>query len=177
VCFLRGIRFDRFGSSSDPSLNGRLHYPNNIDRSLNEDTDDKIRSEFDRLLFLQTYRETDRFFAVSGVQFPQHDRDQLHFRRVVFVQQLKNRVGLDLDKETVLRITLNLDGSPITSKSHSPITLGNFSCINLVSIIRCSSFPRNPVYVRYVDSSPLGFSLSSHRHSYIGLVFSSPFID
>jgi len=26
-------------------------------------------------------------------------------------------------------------------------------------------------------SSPLGFSLSSHRHSYIGLVFSSRFID
>ncbi len=34
---------DRFGSSSDPSLNGNLHYPNNIDRSLNEATDDKIR--------------------------------------------------------------------------------------------------------------------------------------
>jgi hypothetical protein len=34
-----------------------------------------------------------------------------------------------------------------------------------------------PVYARHVDSSPLGFSLSSHRHSYIGLVFSSRFID
>jgi hypothetical protein len=34
---------DRFGSSSNPSLNGNLHYPDNIDRSLNEDTDDKIR--------------------------------------------------------------------------------------------------------------------------------------
>ena len=28
------IADDRFGSSSDPSLNGNLHYPNNIDRSL-----------------------------------------------------------------------------------------------------------------------------------------------
>ncbi len=37
------ITHDRFGSSSDPSLNGNLHYPNNIDRSLNEDADDKIR--------------------------------------------------------------------------------------------------------------------------------------
>jgi hypothetical protein len=27
-----------FGSSSDPSLNGNLHYPNDIDRSLNVDT-------------------------------------------------------------------------------------------------------------------------------------------
>jgi hypothetical protein len=37
------ITHDRFGSSSDPSLNGNLHYPNNIDRSLNETDDDKIR--------------------------------------------------------------------------------------------------------------------------------------
>ena len=37
------IAHDRFGSSSDPSLNGNLHYPNNIDRSLNEAADDKIR--------------------------------------------------------------------------------------------------------------------------------------
>ncbi len=37
------ITHDRFGSSSDPSRNGNLHYPNNMDRSLIEDTDDKIR--------------------------------------------------------------------------------------------------------------------------------------
>ena len=30
------IAHDRFGSSSDPSLNGHLHYPNDIDKSLNE---------------------------------------------------------------------------------------------------------------------------------------------
>ncbi len=157
------IDHDRFGSSSDPSLNGNLHYPHNIDRSLNEDTDDKIRkyhsdynnktpntvsfmtpipstsgrlhSEFVRLLFSKTHRETDRFFTVSRVQIPQSDRDQ------------------------------------------SPITLANLSSINLVSIFRCSSSPSNPVYERHVDSSPLGFSLSSHRHSYVGLVFSFPFID
>ncbi len=33
------IAHDRFGSSSDPSLNGNLHYPNNIGRSLNETGD------------------------------------------------------------------------------------------------------------------------------------------
>ncbi len=33
-----------------------------------------------------------------------------------------------------------------------------------------------PSYVRRVDPSPLGFSLSSHRHSYIGLLLSSRFI-
>ena len=37
------ISHDRFGSSSDPSLNGNLHYPNDIDRSLNESDADKIR--------------------------------------------------------------------------------------------------------------------------------------
>ncbi len=92
------IAHDRFGSSSDPTLNGTLHYPNpnDIDRSLNETTADKIRkyhsdyynnppnaiafmpvidstsdrlhSEFIRLLFLQAHRETDHFFATSGVQ-------------------------------------------------------------------------------------------------------------
>ncbi len=37
------ITHDRFGSSSDPSINGTLHYPNDIDRSLNESATDKIR--------------------------------------------------------------------------------------------------------------------------------------
>ena len=37
------IDHDRFGSTSDPSINGHLHYPNNIDRSLNEDVTDKMR--------------------------------------------------------------------------------------------------------------------------------------
>jgi hypothetical protein len=90
------IAHDRFGSSSDPNLNGHLHCPNDIDRSLNETVVDKIRKyrsdynnnppnaisfmpaitgtsgrlhgEFVRLLFLQDHRETDRFFADSGVQ-------------------------------------------------------------------------------------------------------------
>jgi len=51
------------------------------------------------------------------------------------------------------------------------------SSINLVFIFRCSSSPSNPVYGRCVDSSTLVFSLSSHRHSYIGLIFRSRFID
>jgi hypothetical protein len=38
------------------------------------------------------------------------------------------------------------------------------------------SGPRNPVYVRRVDPSGLAFSISSHRYSYIGLLFSSYFI-
>jgi hypothetical protein len=37
------ITHDRFGSSSDPSINGHLRYLNDIDRLLNETTADKIR--------------------------------------------------------------------------------------------------------------------------------------
>ncbi len=62
------ITHDRFGSTSDPSINGHLHYPNDVDRSLNESVTDKLRhSEFACLVFLQTHRETDRFFETSGV--------------------------------------------------------------------------------------------------------------
>jgi hypothetical protein len=103
------ITHDRFGSRSDPSLNGDSHYPNDIDKSLNEAAADKIRkyrsdynhnpptvvsfmsdvvstsgrlhSEFVRLLFLQDHRETDFFFSASGVQLVQHDRGLFHFRR------------------------------------------------------------------------------------------------
>ncbi len=81
---------ERFGSSFDPSINGHIHYPNDIDRSLSDAADDKIRkyradynnnppnsisfmsviastsgrlhSEFVCLLFLQAHRETDCFF-------------------------------------------------------------------------------------------------------------------
>ncbi len=87
------IVHDRFGSISDPNLNGRLHYPNDIDKSLNEVVSDKIQkyrseynsnppstvsfmdtitstfgrlhSKFVSLLFLHPHRETDRFFATS----------------------------------------------------------------------------------------------------------------
>ena len=38
-----GITHDRWGSSSDPSLNGQLHYPQDVDRTLNETVTDKIR--------------------------------------------------------------------------------------------------------------------------------------
>jgi hypothetical protein len=141
------IAHDRVGSSSDPTLNGHLKYPNNLDQSLNDEATDKIRkyrtdynnrtpstvsfmpaiastsgrlhSEFVRLLFLQDHRETDRFFAVSGVQSAQLDRDQFHFRHAVFHTRLKSKVGLALAKAAVLRVNLNLDGESITSKSHT----------------------------------------------------------
>jgi len=55
----------------------------------------------------------------SGVQFAQTDRGLFHFRHEAFSQQLKSSVVLALVKAAVLRITLNIDGAPITSKSHT----------------------------------------------------------
>jgi hypothetical protein len=37
------IAHDRVGSSTDPTLNGHLKYPNNLDQSLNDTAADKIR--------------------------------------------------------------------------------------------------------------------------------------
>jgi hypothetical protein len=141
------IDHDRVGSSSDPTLNGHLKYPNNLDQSLNDagadkirkyradynnrtpsavsfmpaiaSTSDRLHSEFVRLLFLQTHRETDRFFTASGVQSAQSDRGQFHFRRAAFSQHLKSKVGLALAKAEALRFNLNIDGTPIESKSHT----------------------------------------------------------
>jgi hypothetical protein len=133
--------------NTDPNLNGHLHYPNDIDTSLNEDvteTNRKYRSDYDNnppdvisfmsavgstsgrlhrefvlLLFLQTHRGTDRFYSVSGVQLAQHDRGQFHYRRVVFSSQLRSKWDNILDKTTTLRITLNKDGAPIVSQTHT----------------------------------------------------------
>jgi hypothetical protein len=83
-------------------------------------TSDRLHSEFVRLLFLQTHRETDRFFAASGVQLVQtHPGGQFHFRRAAFLTDLKNKVGLDLANAAAFRINLKLDGAPIASKSHT----------------------------------------------------------
>jgi hypothetical protein len=132
------IAHERFGSSSDPSLHGHLHYQNNVDGTLNEATTDKIReylsdcnnfmspitstsgclhSEFVYLLFLQDHRETERFSAASEVQLPQSNK-KFHYR-VTFSSQLKSRVGNILDKTAALRVNLNIDGAPIASRSHT----------------------------------------------------------
>jgi hypothetical protein len=42
-----------------------------------------------------------------------------HFLRVVFSSQLKSKVGHILTKDVVLRIMLNIDESPIPSRSHT----------------------------------------------------------
>ena len=89
-----------------------------------------------------------------------------------FLFTVKNRVGLALAKAAALRSTLNLDGAPITSKSHTHPSHSQTS-----RLLTSSLSLGNPVCAMHVDSSSLGFSLSSHRQSYIGLVFTSRLID
>jgi hypothetical protein len=143
------IAHDRIGSSANPALNGTLTHPNNIDESLNKAANDKIRkyradynnnppnavafmpaiagttgrlhSEFIRLLFLQAHRETDRFFAASGVQSAQSNlgASYFHLRRAAVSSLLKSRVGNIIAKASALRVNLNLDGAPIASSSHT----------------------------------------------------------
>jgi hypothetical protein len=142
-------------------------------------TSGRLHSEFIRLLFLQTHRETDRFFAVSGAQLPETDRGLFHFRRygdVLGHPESKSRQNHHQD----CSFTYYTQYCWVTyhfKNTYSPITLANISSIDLVSIFRCSSSPSNPVCVRCVDFSDIVFSLSSHRHSYVGLVFRSRFID
>ncbi len=141
------VAHDGVGSSADPVLNRHLRYPNILDQSLNDTVADKLRkyradynfnpprgvgfmpaiastsgrlhSEFIRILFLQAHRETDRFFAASGVLSAQSDRGFFHYHRVAFSSMIKSRVGNILVKAAALRINLNMDGSSIASKSHT----------------------------------------------------------
>jgi hypothetical protein len=82
-------------------------------------TSDRLHSEFIRILFLQAHRETNRFFAASGVMSAQSDRRFFHYHPAAFSSMLKSRVGNMLTKASVLRINLNTDGSSIASKSHT----------------------------------------------------------
>jgi hypothetical protein len=135
----------------------------------------RLHSEFVRLLFLQAHRETDRFFAASGVQLAQYNcasstttvwRSPYSFDRKCEHSRSGCRTT---DYFEYIRRTFNV------TITHSPIALENLSLINL-SIFRYSSPPRNTVYSRRVDLSALAFSLSSHQHSYVSLLYSSRFI-
>jgi hypothetical protein len=75
-------------------------------------TSGRLHIEFIRLLFLQTHRETDRFFAASGVQLAQPNRGLFHFHRTAFSTTLRSKVGSTLTKAAPLRVNLNIDGTP-----------------------------------------------------------------
>ncbi len=59
------------------------------------------------------------FFAALGVQLAQSNRGLFHFHRTALSSELKAKVGNTLDKDGVLRVNLNIDGVPITSRTHT----------------------------------------------------------
>jgi hypothetical protein len=71
-------------------------------------TSGRLHSEFIRLLFLQTHRETDRFFAASGGQSASSNlgSSYFHFRRAAFSSILKSKCGHIVPKTASLRISL-----------------------------------------------------------------------
>ncbi len=96
---------DRYGSSSDPSLYGHLRYPNDIDRSLKETTADKIRK------YRPDYNNNPPN-TVSFIPDITSTSDPVPLPP-------RGLVGLALGKETTLRINLNIDGTSITSRTHT----------------------------------------------------------
>ena len=82
-------------------------------------TSGRLHSEFIRMLFLQSHRETDRFFAAPGVQPVQSNHGTFHYKHTAFLRQLKSKIGSSLAKAAAMRVNLNIDGTPITSRSHT----------------------------------------------------------
>ncbi len=82
---------DRFGSTSDPDLSGHLHYPNDVDRSLNETVTDKIRK------YRADYNnnppnDTSFMSGIGGtVQLVYSTSGHFHFHCMVFCTQQKSK--------------------------------------------------------------------------------------
>ncbi len=51
---------------------------------------------------------------------------------------------------STVRLSLHNSKQNLVYVTHSPITLTNFSSINLVFIFRCWGSPNNPLYVRHI---------------------------
>ncbi len=108
------------------------------------------------------------FFAASGVQPAQTQRGMFHFRRAAFAQQIKSKVGLALVKASVLRINLNIDGTPIESKSHTHPSHSQTYRLLTSSLSLGVPVPRPTLCARRVDL--LVCSLPLHRLSYVGFL-------
>ena len=60
------------------------------------------------------------FFSSSGVQSEQHTSGGIFtFKRVDFLTRFTGKVGSSLTKAAAMRVNLNIDGAPITSRSHT----------------------------------------------------------
>ncbi len=74
-------------------------------------TSGRLHSEFVRLLFLQAHRETESFFAASGVELAQSTSGLFRFRRAAFFSQLKAKSAAPSPRLQLYVLTLTLTGS------------------------------------------------------------------
>ncbi len=172
------IVHERFGSSSDPSINGNLHHPNDVDRSLNESDTNKMRkyrsdynnnppnsisfipsipstsgrlhSEFVWLLSILT-RSLGNWPLFSGVHLTETNSGLFHFRHTEFSSPLKTKVGSTLTKSVSLRLNLNIDGTPITSRTHTHPSHSQTSRLSTSSLSLGVPVPRRTQCIRGVQ--------------------------
>ncbi len=85
----------------------------------------------------------------------QHDRGQFHYRRAAFSSQLKSKVGSTLAKAAALRVNLNLDVSPITSRTHTHPSHSQTSCLLTSSLSLGVPVPRETHCMRGVQNPQL----------------------
>ncbi len=132
------------------------------------DTTGRLCDDFSRLLFRHAHRET----SVLTNEIPE-ESGQFRFLRVVSYTNIKGSVGLILSKTSVMRISISAFLTPYSFSLTFFFSLWTSPFFILLKINKHEL----PVTVRRVDPLSLVFCLSSHRQSYIGLLYSSRFID
>ena len=106
------ITHELFGSSSDPSLNGHLHYPNDI----------PLGGYIVNSLDCYSYRIIGKLTVFLQLQEFSLRNQPVDYSTSVArrsLHSLKLKVGSTLAKATSLRVNLNIDGAPITSRTHT----------------------------------------------------------
>ena len=77
---------------------------------------------------LQTRRETEAHFTAAGMSSQRNHSDSFRFKRAVFYQSLKSKVGFAAAKAAALRININVEGcdivaAPVHAPSRAPLLL------------------------------------------------------
>ena len=111
----RHITHERWGSTTNPSLNGQLYYPRptDIDTPLNQTDSDKIRD-------YRTDYNNRPFDTISWMTMElSEESDQFRLLHTSCLTNLMGSVGLILTKTSVMRISIPLD---LSSRSFVPLS-------------------------------------------------------
>ncbi len=90
-----------------------------------------------------------------------------HYLYVAFSVQIKNKVGMTLAKEEALRITLNLDGTPMISKSHTHPSHSQTSRLLTSSLSLGIPVPRTTRshFIDLIINNPMSLTLVDSNHN------------